>query len=295
MSRYVYSVVHCVPEPRTGEFVAIGAIAGDPETGDWSVRQVENEGRVRKLANAVAIEAAHGFLARVGEDIDQQLSLLEEGDGEPLGDEWLSQLFHDHRNVVQLSRPAPMVAESADAALEVVFDRLIIEPEVRSRGFTTKHRVLSQLRESYKRAHIDPRLVHSKVSLFVGSRLHAPIDFAIGNDDAVQLAQAWSFQKSSVDEISVEVKSWGYALRRVRDGEASRLLGDEDHVSVVGPDIDIEVVIAPPDTAHQQEVFEEAEQVFLDLGVTVRDLSQVDTVGQQAAGLLGAGGRIQRS
>ena len=39
MGRYVYSLVRCVPDPRTGEFVNVGAIAGDPFTGDWSVRQ----------------------------------------------------------------------------------------------------------------------------------------------------------------------------------------------------------------------------------------------------------------
>ena len=38
--RYVFSLVRCVPNPRTGEFVNVGAIAGDPESEDWSVRQV---------------------------------------------------------------------------------------------------------------------------------------------------------------------------------------------------------------------------------------------------------------
>src|SRR5260221_14556979 len=115
MNRYLYSLVRCVPDPRTGEFVNVGAIAGDPVTGDWSVRQIANESRIRKFAGGASLDAAHSFLTRVGLQIDETRALMEDDAAVTLlGDSWLQSLHHDHRNVVQLSPPAPMVAEDAE-------------------------------------------------------------------------------------------------------------------------------------------------------------------------------------
>src|SRR6266446_4004184 len=108
MSRYIYSLVRCVPDPQTGEFVNIGAIAGDPATGDWSVRQVSNESRVRKLAGGVELDAVHRFLTEVGLLIDDSRAGMEDdATVAPLSHNWLLALHHDHQNVVQLSPPAP--------------------------------------------------------------------------------------------------------------------------------------------------------------------------------------------
>ncbi|WP_346102224.1 hypothetical protein [Nonomuraea maheshkhaliensis] len=43
-------------------------------------------------------------------------------------DRWPYRLRHDHRNIVRLSPPAPIVAEHAEAALGIVFKHMIIDP-----------------------------------------------------------------------------------------------------------------------------------------------------------------------
>jgi hypothetical protein len=97
MRRYVYSLVRCVPDPQTGEFVNVGAIAGDPETGDWSLRQVSNESRVRRLAGSSQLEAVHRFLTTVGIQIDEAVAQLDNGATPALLDaDWLGSLHHDH-------------------------------------------------------------------------------------------------------------------------------------------------------------------------------------------------------
>ena len=50
MSRYLYSIIRCLPDPQTGEFVNVGVIAGDPATGDWAVRRLSNIERIRRFA-----------------------------------------------------------------------------------------------------------------------------------------------------------------------------------------------------------------------------------------------------
>lgn len=286
MNRYVYALVRCVPNPRTGEFINMAAIAGQPETGDWSLRQVSNESRVRKLAGAEELQSVHGFLTRVGLEIDERQHLFEEESGEPLGEDWLQQLYHDHRNVVQLSAPTPIVADNAEKALDIIFGSQIIDPVSQSRDFITKHRVLADLREAYRRAGIDNALIHPKVEVYAGDHVHASVDFAIVNGTTVQLTQGWSFQKVGVDEVSMQVKAWGYALRLLRDGEDARVVDSNERFTTVSRDVDVQVIVASPKTRNQEIIFEEAQQVFTELDVSVHDLDDVDEIGARAAELL---------
>ena len=287
-SRYLYTLVRCVPDPRTGEFINIGAIAGDPQTGDWAVRRVSSEKRAIKLASSEALEAVHGFLARTEATIDLQEALFEQGDGagDYLTDDWLYGLYRDHRNVVQLAAPTPMLAASAEEALDLVFERMIIDPvtEPRSLG-ATKHAVFAGVSAAYRQAQLPPDMVRQRVEMFVGGNLHSPIDFAIANGTAVQLTQAWSFQINGISDISTQIKSWAYAMRRVRDGELARIVSGL-HVSTIASDVDLQVVVAQPKTNAQIQAFAEATQVFDDLEATVHDTTSVDEVANRAAELI---------
>ncbi len=284
--RYVYALVRCVPDPRTGEFINIGAIAGDEESGDWAVRQVSSERRVIKLAGAGAIEAVHGFLARTQESIEMQDLLLDDDRGSAyLTEEWLANLHRDHRNTVQLAAPTPVLAESAEDALDLVFERMIIDPVSQSRGYVTKHAVLADLREMYRSVDLAPRAIRPRAEVFVGANVRSAVDFAIANGVAVQLTQAWSFQRAGVDEVSTQVKAWAYALGRVRDGEEARVVAGTA-VSTIHPDVDLQVVVARPKTPDQEKAFDEASQVFDDLHATVHDFGESQAVAERAAELM---------
>ena len=285
MSRFVYSLVRCVPEPRTGEFINIAAIAGDPLTGDWTVRQVGNESRVRKIAGPQDLAVVHRFISRLGAEIDEQWQLMDQGDGKPLSEIWLKELHANHQNIVQLSSPAPIVADDVDDAMDLIFSRLIIDPVRQPRGGITKSTLLANLRAVYREFDVDPDLVRPSVEVFVGDRVHTGFDFAIANGEALQLTQAWSFQRAGIDEIGLQVKAWGYALGRLRAGDKARMVDSQSAVSTVARDVDVEVVIAEPRTSDQLAVFEEATQVFQELGVSVHP-GEASAIGQRAASLI---------
>lgn len=284
--RYMYSLVRCVPDPRTGEFINIGAIAGDADTGDWAVRQVSSERRAIKLAGPGVLEAVHGFLARAQEAIEMQEVLLDEdADRDYLGSDWLDGLHRDHRNTVQLAPPTPMLAETAEDALDLIFERMIIDPVSQPRGYVTKKAVLADLRVVYQSAGLAPNAVRPRAEVFVGANVHSGVDFAVANGVAVQLTQAWSFQRAGIEEVSTQVKAWAYALARVRAGEEARVVAG-DQTSAIRADVDLQVVVARPRSKDQEQVFREATQVFDDLGATVSDSGQANRVGQRAAELL---------
>ncbi|GAA0430547.1 hypothetical protein Acor_46260 [Acrocarpospora corrugata] len=286
MSRYIYSIVRCLPDPRTGEFMNVGAVVGDPVTGDWAIRQLSNTDRVRKFAGSSAFGAASEFIFNVGSQIDLSRQALEDG-REPLGETWLARLHHDHRNVVQLSPPTPMVAQSAIQALDLIFDQMIIDRASESRQpQVTKYHLGRDLREAYRQANIADELVRTRAKIYVGSRVHYDLDFAIANGHAVQLTQTWSFRRKDLDEVSLQVKAWGYAMERLRDGDGARVEDSQGHRSTVDQSVDLQVVVAPPETPEQREVYQEAEEVFGNLHVGVHPVEEVNAIGVRAAELL---------
>lgn len=286
MTKYIYSLVRCVPEPRTGEFVNVGAIVGRPDGRDWAVRRVSSDKRALRLGGAEPMAAVHAFLARLEEQLDLQQELDAADFG--LDQSWLAQLHQDHRNVIQLTPPAPLVAEDAETGLDILFGRLIIDPVSQARGYVTKSGVVAGVRDAYREAEIDASLLHKGAELLVGDRLHTAVDLAVANGVAYQLTQAWSFQRAAagVGEVATQVKAWGYAIGRLRSGESSRLLAANDHVSQVSDQVDIQVAIALPRSSDQERVYSEAQEVFADLGVEVHALDDVLAIGQRAAALL---------
>lgn len=307
MSRYIYSIIRCLPDPRTGEFVNYGAIAGNPATGDWDIRHLKRTSdRIRRFAGIPALETASAFTLHLGSEITTRRARMEAG-GAPLGEDWLMEMHHDHRGVIQFSQPAPILANSAREALDLVFEHLISHPvtyppqtselvsERLANGLVTQARpalvkkgaLTKKLRDVYRNVDIDPSLVRRSPSVFVGSHINYTVDFAIANGHAVQLTQAWSFRSSGLDRVSIQVKAWGYALERLRQGEEARVVDEaNNHVSTINRNVDLQVVIASPETEEQNIVYEEAQEVFDRLSAEVHPLEEAEAVGTRAVALL---------
>lgn len=97
-----YSIIRFLPDPFTGEFRNIGAVAG--ADGDLKFRLRDD--LVDKLPDPW-ITAVHRFAQSTGESLEK--------------------LHHDHRNCIQLSPPSVIVAESPEDALDFLF-RTILRP-----------------------------------------------------------------------------------------------------------------------------------------------------------------------
>ncbi|WP_062354493.1 DUF3037 domain-containing protein [Herbidospora yilanensis] len=286
MSRYVYSIVRCLPDPRTGEFVNVAAVAGDPVAGDWSYRQLSNLERVQRFAGRAALEEVLGSLLDLDAQIDRHRESLLADHGQLIPDDWLDRLHHDHRNVMQFSPPAPILADSAEDALAVIFDHMLIDPVAPARQPSiTRYQLQRTMRQAFHRAEIPEEFVRPRVQIYVGEKLHSAVDFAIANGRVVQLSQAWSFRLAQIDEVPLKVMAWGYALQRLRSGDEAKVVDAAGRVSEIGRDVDLQVMIAPPETSEQVAAFEEAQQVFKDVDAEVRLAAAADDLGSKAAEL----------
>ncbi len=287
MHRYVYALVRCVPDPRTGEFVNVAAIAGDPQTGDWSMRQVSNESRARRLAGRDQLEAVHRFLGGVGERIDEAVLLLDSGPM-TLDESWLETLHQDYRNVVQLTAPAPIAAADAEQALDSLFASQVIDPQYQPRQrLVTKASIVKRLNHAYTGILEGPRSLIRSPELYVGAHVHTPLDFAVAAKQAVQITTGWSFRIGGTSEQAVAIKAWAFAVGMLRGGDDARVITASGPAVEISSEVEVEVVVAEPETSEQVRAYEEATQVFKRVHASVRPLAEADDVARRAAELLG--------
>ena len=286
--RHVYSLIRFVPDPARGEFINVGAVAGSEESSDWAVRQVSNPVRARALDSSNALNAVWVFVDQLGKEIDEYQLGLDQlfGPEQDLREDWLARLHRDHRNVVQLTYPTPMVAESAEDALDRVFDLLIVDPSQRRHRFRKKNQAVAALRRAYRAHEIDPdREMCEGVTLSTDD-YQVRFDFAITNGKALQLAQAWSFQVPNQDTLADQVKSWGWTVQdtQERGGNITTRRGVRFEVT---HDIDIEAVYILPEENEDAPALAEAVSVFESLGINQVPLEGVGQVAERAAILLG--------
>lgn len=285
--RYVYSLVRFVPDPARGEFVNLGAIVGSEESSEWESRQVENPKRARDIDESKSLEAVWAFLDDVGRQIDDfersQETLLEPE--VELSEEWLWKLHIDHRNLVQLSAPAPMRAESAEEAFERLFGELVVDP-ARRKNIRTRQLAIGALRNAYVKHDIKPLAnLYQRVALETKRYSGERIDFAVTNGHVLQLAQAWSFQVPDQDRLAEQVRSWGWTVSDLRkDGGIVRPMRGPD--LEVGRDVDVKVVFIAPAEDQDAPAFRDAENVFDTLGVRSLTVERADTVAARARRLL---------
>ena len=119
--RHVYSIARYVPNIDAGERVNLAMIAGSAETGEWVMRVVRDGARARMLGGSDrTVNAVLDYLRR--------LAAAPCAGGDPASESWLHDLVDRQLGVVQFSRPLPMDADDAQAALDAVWPSVIVDP-----------------------------------------------------------------------------------------------------------------------------------------------------------------------
>jgi hypothetical protein len=279
---YQFSLIRFVPDTARGEFVNIGAIAGDETADDWSLRWISNFARAKAIDAQELLPTAKAFTAV----LDARFAALDRPtlDTRPPTLAWLRQLAIEMNNVIQVTEPAPVVADSAEAALDLVFERLLVDPAKTTYRFKKKNEAQAVVRRAYANNAVPSSAIKERVTI-TSAGFDTGFDFAVHNGRAVQLVQCWSFELPNQAELAEEVKAWAWVTRHIRDqgGVATSLDGMD-----VPRDLDIAVVYIPP-TEADAAAFEQARSVFAELSVTAEtyDSANADGVGARAAARLG--------
>ena len=288
--RYVYSIIRFVPEPARGEFINVGAIVGSQESDEWQIRQISNAKRARAMDEHKSLDAVWSFINQVGAEIDEFEAWTGGGGSlfEPdviLNEEWLQSLHSGQQSTVQLSEPAPIAAESADEALETIFNLVVLDPARRGRTGANKNRAVAGMRDAYRYSGITKtRELFERVS-FRTEHHGTVLDFAVVNGQAVQLTQAWSFQVSDQESLAEQVKAWGWTIHDARQHGGSLTSIDNREIEVPR-NVSVRAVYLPAEDRQPAPAFRDAKHIFDELDIDAVPFTEVRTVANDAVELL---------
>ncbi|HEX5762291.1 MAG TPA: DUF3037 domain-containing protein [Solirubrobacterales bacterium] len=276
-----FSLIRFVPDPAKGEFVNIGAIAGDDATGDWELRLVSSLKRAKALDQQGVLSDAAAFAA----GLQDHIAALEElaPATEQISTALLKRCSSELQNIVQITPPAPIAADSADIALEMVFKQLVLDESPLTFSFEKKHRALGAARKAYKE-HCVSKAVRERAPIRSGV-FDGTFDFAVHNGRAVQLAQCWSFQLPNQADLAEQVKSWSWVVHELRKSGGEVLV--DGSALEIPKDLDIYSVVIPPLPEQASPAYEEAQAAFEEVGVSQVSPEKADELGARAADVLG--------
>jgi hypothetical protein len=286
---YSYSLLRFVPDPARGEFVNLGILAGDDDAADWELRLLQNYKRAKAIDAFDVLKVALAFV----DDLEAHLAALENlpdtAAVEPITLGLVKQFSLEMRNVVQLTAPAPVVAESARQALEILSEQLLVDPLARRFGFEKKNRAYAATRRAYLQRRIPEDSFAERTSLTAGPQgaYDSVFDFAVFNGQAVQLAHCWSFQLPNQTELADQVKSWAWVVKEIRNGGGTIRVGERDVHVPGGVDLEIAAISVPPiDGQEDTHAYEEARAAFAETSVRELSTDDADDLAQRAAELL---------
>jgi DUF3037 family protein len=276
--RYVYSTLRFVPDPARGECVNVGILIGSELSEDKKLHLISNRRR------ATAIDAP-GVFKNFWSYVEGFRNTFEREEG--FSEAWLTEVWDSSNNIMQFSRPAPVDAISADEALEfLVGDLLIDAPLKPKRAAKTKSTALRQIRQVFRESGLGEEANFLERPVVRGPNHSETFDFVVKNGNAVQLTQAWNFQKRDLKGLNEAIKAWAWTVKDIRDG-GGRAKTDKFDIEVP-KNIDVKAVYLPPTRPEAKEVFSEAQHAFSEIDAAAIKVDQVQEVADQAMRLLGA-------
>jgi hypothetical protein len=260
---YQYWMIRYVPNVARGEFTNIGLVCG-ADGGDWAVsvdtRGIRSSGTLRSDLRELS-GWTRWFRGRIASHSARSLD-----DGADVGAAWIEHLRARQANAVQFSQPSPIEAESAEAAIDLLFPHLV-ERDVkrRARPGITRQGMRAGVREAlvYERNLVPGHTLFLQPKARVG-RQHGQFDLSRDDAGGTILTNTWAFNVATLDDLERDTQSWNYFVSRFRNDGAKLLLGGQER-QLTGEE-QVEVVFDRPknrnDASRRDDIFEAAREAW---------------------------------
>ena len=274
-------IYHCwavqfVPDPARGEHTNIGLVIGG-ENLDWAVRYdprfVRSHG---DLSSDLRELAAWGrSFVRV---VDGHTSpFLDEPAGVSPG--LVEHMRRRQSNLVQFGEPTPVDAESAEAAVHLLYPVLVERPRSRRRTTYSRRTLRSRVREVMTKTDgfVTGRDLFVTPRLSIG-RQHGELDLLRIERGQPVLTNVWAFNVIDLSALTRDLQSWSYLVGLLRtDGATAEVTGAG--VRVIPASVGVEVVFDPPrdqDSQHSErwDIYEAAREAWQRNDVSVRSIDE---------------------
>jgi hypothetical protein len=241
---YDYWIIRFVPDTARGEFSNIGIVAGADER-DWHVafdtRFTRNHGDYRPDLGELGAWIRWFQRSVLEPEVD---SAAERSTSRG----WIDHLRTRMVSNVQFSPGLEIDADSALAAVQTLFPRLVEREATRRRSSLNRQRLRAEVRTTL----VDELDFTQGLDLFstpraAAGRQRTTFDIAriehADVSDGLALTNVWAFNVATLDSLERDIQSWNYFVTRVRQEGASIEVGVE---RAVDNDVRIEAIIDPP-------------------------------------------------
>lgn len=268
--KFVYSVIRFVPNPILGEFVNVGIIAGNDKTSDWTVRWLDNMARAKALAKTLAPNTFL-FLKSYVSELDELVELSAKSPTElvPVGarlridETWLAEMHASRDNVIQFTRPLPVLEETSRAAAEIVRDALLFEPERQARSHSRRHLITSvetSFQKSFGTAIDDNRVALHRNVTVQSNGFTDRSALAVLSTERLQLTSVWSFAIATSQHARLleGIRSFLWFVEHSHNEPLAVLDSREHRLSDGQVASHVAAVVQPPAITDERDAYEEA-------------------------------------
>lgn len=268
---YQYWIVRYVPDPIRGEFVNIALLVGQ-DGQDWAFRQVTSLQRATRIGGDPTIATywlrelqsmVNSLNIRRAPNPEPLLTALADS-GENISAAVVGRLAARLNNAVQISSPFPLVAESAQAGIAMLFNHLVADPQVQPRElFGT--RVGKYVSEQFRRELPEGSRasILNRPHVLVGS-VPRTANFAVTDFKVEQITNTWSFNLSDVDKVSTEIQAWVAHMNRLRARGGVLESKGRPPLTIPG-DVQLRVVYEEPRQASARPALQIAREVWAEV------------------------------
>lgn len=269
---YRYWVVRYVPDVLRPDTAGIGVIVSGYEQGDQAYRFVQSTLDIPSLGGnpQLAMQALGALEADISLFASEgALSLGTHRDLRGL----VERVRRQNYGVLRIDAPGQIVDDSAQAAADVLYQRLI------SRRTNERPHRVTELRKTARRFYASGTYARLKEHTWVTPTLSVhnakeKMDLAVVADEVLEINSTFSFQGIPSSNLENRVQAWTFSMSKLRKSGGSLSKGSTLHE--LSPHVPIVVLADDPQTSKQRELFDRVTADWTDYNIEMIKPSWLD-------------------
>ena len=271
-----YSVLRFVPDPVRGEFVNVGVLVGSDATRECTVTLTRRSRRGSHLADAKVLANFWSYLRDFRSEVDSARSRHQ-----MFSESWLRRVWQESGNLLQLTEPAPIAAQSLEAASAQLVGQFLEERRRSALGAApTRSTAQARIRKAYADLGLKPRRHFLEKPLVRGGTHKGVFDFVVRSSHAVQLTHTWNFRVQDLPRVIEEVKAWAWTVQDIRENGGSGTVNETRFD--VPREVAVNAVVVQPRSGEERAAYREAAHAFAEVDAEPVPLGEARLVAERA-------------
>lgn len=263
---YQYWTVQTRPTPTSVTTIGVGVIVEDPATGQLAYRFADKlHTLLSRFPNSeVAVHMIHDLerwlksVSRSSNSLELDVRFVPSGLLDTMAERW--------NNLISVSHRQRVPADSINAAVELLFDKLI-SPAKSPQKIRRIDQVRAQVLHVYESKEPLRKLIVSKPQLIIDDNLGEKADLGIiRGQEIFELNSAFSMVSQDLRRIEDRIQAWTWKMSTLRSSGAILNLTSGDSFEI-DSNVPVVATLWPPQEKEQQNLLESMSGRWDKLGI----------------------------